>query len=121
MTAGMPDAAASSPARADGTGAPGGAAPRSGGPGVDPRASTVLTPVLTARWDEADSFTLAGYRRTGGYQALPKALDTDPDEIIKMVKESGLRGRGGAGLPDRDQVGLHPAGRREAALPGGER
>ena len=34
----------------------------------------VLTPELTARWDEPDSFTLAGYRRGGGYQALPKAL-----------------------------------------------
>ncbi len=34
----------------------------------------MLTPELTAHWDEPDSFTLAGYRRSGGYRALPKAL-----------------------------------------------
>ena len=34
----------------------------------------VLTPELTARWDEPDSFTLAGYKRGGGYEALPRAL-----------------------------------------------
>jgi len=38
----MPDARAGLPARADGRGAPGGEAPRSGGPGVTPRVSTVL-------------------------------------------------------------------------------
>ncbi|HEX2972015.1 MAG TPA: NADH-quinone oxidoreductase subunit F, partial [Tepidisphaeraceae bacterium] len=37
------------------------------------------------------------YVATGGYQALRKALDIKPDELIKIVTESGLRGRGGAG------------------------
>ena len=38
--------------------------------------------------------------RAGGYVALRKALrDLTPDEVIEMVKESGLRGRGGAGFP----------------------
>ena len=40
LPAGMPAATAGWPARADGRGAPGGGAPRSGGPGVAPRAST---------------------------------------------------------------------------------
>ena len=58
----------------------------------------MLTPVLTANWDQADSFTLAGYRRTGGYSAVPKALAMAPGDVIATVKAAGLRGRGGAGF-----------------------
>ena len=39
-----------------------------------------LTPVLSASWDEADSFTIAGYERHDGYQALRNALGRHPDE-----------------------------------------
>jgi NADH-quinone oxidoreductase subunit F len=38
------------------------------------------------------------YVATGGYASLRKAIDIKPDEIIKMVTDSGLRGRGGAGF-----------------------
>src|SRR4051794_7852997 len=38
------------------------------------------------------------YVRTGGYASLRKALEMKPDDIIKTVTESGLRGRGGAGF-----------------------
>ena len=44
-----------------------------------------LTPVLSAHGDEADSYTIAGYERHDGYQALRSALQRHPDEIIQVV------------------------------------
>jgi NADH-quinone oxidoreductase subunit F len=72
--------------------------------------STILTPELTAHWDQPTSFSLATYRRGGGYQALPKALAMDPDRVIQTVKESGLRGRGGAGFPTGNKWAFIPQG-----------
>jgi NADH-quinone oxidoreductase subunit F len=72
--------------------------------------TTILTPALTAYWDQPDSFTLEGYRRDGGYRALPKALAMSPDEVIRCVKESVLRGRGGAGFPTGVKWGFLPKG-----------
>ena len=53
------------------------------------------------------------YERLDGYAALRKAFDVHPDDLIQLIKDSGLRGRGAP--PDRSLVGLHPAGRRKAA------
>src|SRR5712672_651891 len=43
--------------------------------------------------------SLADYEKEGGYQALAKALMMKPEEIVNEVKNSELRGRGGAGFP----------------------
>ncbi len=72
--------------------------------------TTILIPELSAHWDEPDSFRLAAYRRDGGYQALPKALKMAPDEVIQTLKDSALRGRGGAGFPTGVKWGFIPQG-----------
>jgi NADH-quinone oxidoreductase subunit F len=58
-----------------------------------------LTPVLTDNWDQDQAWTLDAYEDRGGYRALKKAFGMSQDAIIELVKESGLRGRGGAGFP----------------------
>jgi NADH-quinone oxidoreductase subunit F len=43
--------------------------------------------------------SLAQYRVRGGYEALTRAVKGAPEEIVKVISEAGLRGRGGAGFP----------------------
>src|SRR6185437_9433719 len=69
-----------------------------------------LSPVLSRAWDDPGSYTLEGYRRHDGYQAIHKALAMPPDDVIKLVKDSGLRGRGGAGFPTGMKWSFIPQG-----------
>ena len=55
--------------------------------------------LLTEHYDKKEFQTLKGYQKHGGYQVLPEALEMKSESIIEEVKNSGLRGRGGAGFP----------------------
>ena len=58
-----------------------------------------VTSYLTEHCDADDFATLEGYRRRGGYEAARRALaKMRPDEVVELVKASGLQGRGGAGF-----------------------
>ena len=56
-------------------------------------------PVLTPHVKEPNAFTLENYLKWGGYAGMRKALGMTPEQITDVVKQSGLRGRGGAGFP----------------------
>ena len=55
--------------------------------------------IVTARAEFDDSFTLARYLATGGYEGLRKALTMFPEAVALEVDEASLLGRGGAGFP----------------------
>src|SRR3972149_3368199 len=55
-------------------------------------------PVLLARIKKPASAALAGYRADGGYETFKKTLSMEPDAVTTLVKDAGLRGRGGAGF-----------------------
>ena len=78
-------------------------------------AQTPLAPVLSRYWDDPESWTLETYRRNEGYKALEKALKMDPDAVIAAVKDSGLRGRGGAGFSTGTKWSFIPQGDSGAA------
>lgn len=65
--------------------------------------------VLMAHMDHPDQCRIDTYEKHGGYQAIRKAIpQIAPAELVEMVKQSGLRGRGGAGFLTGAKWGFVP-------------
>jgi NADH-quinone oxidoreductase subunit F len=69
-----------------------------------------LTPVLSRIWDQPRSWTREVYEQHDGYAGLRAALAKTPEEVTQAVKDSELRGRGGAGFPTGMKWGFIPQG-----------
>ena len=72
------------------------------------------TVVLSKYFGDAEARSLKGWRKRGGYEMLDKALAMDPNAVIEEVKNSGLRGRGGAGFPTGLKWSFMPKEKKKA-------
>jgi len=66
--------------------------------------------------DEPGLNTLAVYERRGGYEIMKDALRRPQEGIVEELKQSGLRGRGGAGFPLGMKASFIPQGAMDKYL-----
>ncbi|MFO7679248.1 MAG: NADH-quinone oxidoreductase subunit NuoF [Chloroflexota bacterium] len=69
--------------------------------------------LLLRHRDIPDLHKIDVYQKHGGYEGLKKALSISPQDVIGIVRDSGLRGRGGAGFPAGVKWGFIPKGEGE--------
>ena len=55
--------------------------------------------LLSAKFDIEGAHTIEVAKQHGAYSTLDKVFAMEPAEVTEIVKQSGLRGRGGAGFP----------------------
>ncbi len=66
---------------------------------LPPEKAHITEEVLIVKRNFGRYEDIDGYLALGGYEALKKALKMKPEQVVEEIKESGLRGRGGAGFP----------------------
>jgi len=75
------------------------------------------TRLLFRNVDEPGLASIDTYRRLGGYRALAKAFERmEPDDVLRELEDSGLRGRGGAGFSMGKKASFLPRGDMEKYL-----
>jgi NADH-quinone oxidoreductase subunit F len=66
--------------------------------------------ILSAKFDIKDAHKIEVAKEHGAYSTLDKVFSMEPEDVIELVKNSGLRGRGGAGFPAGVKWGFLPKG-----------
>src|SRR4051795_1114084 len=75
------------------------------------------TRVLFRNIDEPGLASIETYRKLGGYQSISRAYEEmSPEEVLKELEDSGLRGRGGAGFSMGKKASFLPHGSMDKYL-----
>ena len=64
--------------------------------------------ILSAKFDIENAHLLDVAKEHGAYNTLDKLFEMEPSDVTEVVKQSGLRGRGGAGFPAGVKWGFLP-------------